>query len=1185
MDAVMDLSARAVSFVTLIQTVFIRSVVVVEKEPDPFQELYPSASIEVAFSALFFEKFSDLLETARQNEKNYGLNHKFLTVREGKAEFTEKNKYEEENEDAANDIDARIEELVWISSKAPDEKDKALSEKYALKLCYNFVQWIINNREQIIYRTGPDAVFDPPAVWRDAITELVYNSKEQRIALAAALEYLPIHIVLALGGGINQAQEQRILQWWPPSDESKEKATIIAEPETSMISLLTDKELTIRRKFIEDTGKFFLRYEEGGDNVGETYESKVINFLSDWKTLKTWLLRREAPLSFEYVFNDELDEIAGSRDMRRQEQELSGNEPPFKAVPPGEDPAGIFYGHCNPFIRAKNMKLCALTLSGGGIRSATFNLGLLQGLAQGGVINKIDYLSTVSGGGYIGSWLATWIKREGSVKKVTDRLDTSKSPNPMGEEVRPVRWLRMFSNYFAPNKGIMTVDSWTVGVTWLRNTLLNQVVIFSILFAILIATRLLWELWLIKFWARPLGQLFVYSGSCLLLFCMSVLTGSGMQWYLGKQTRLPLRLHDNSKRIAMAILLIAFAGSFMISATLYGHILNTTFFEKIRLLKYAGGWMLVTLLFVAEYGKYHKCLLPYTNSLFMARGTIFLTALFAAALGLVSLSLAWKLFEMIKDMIDIRVIKPDALAFAIGPAVVLLVFGITVVARMAFLGKFFPDERREWWGRMGATINKWAFIWMLLAAATLVIHDTLGPFMKTLKAPASIGGWMALVGATVKAAFSGKTSGKEEKKGFQAIGLDLLSSAGPYIFIAGLLIFLPQLIDPLMKKSIFPGFLDLKVGYKLGILLGMFLVLGTYLSWKLGVNEFSMHHFYRNRLVRAYLGATRRNPSRQKTANPFTNFDKMDDEKLAAFTNNKGYYGPYPVLNTALNATQVADLSRQDRKAESFIFSPLYCGFDFSRVRSSANPRSKSYDYGMRPTEQYAYPGGPAIGTAMAISGAAVNPNQGYHSSAGTAFLLTVFNVQMGWWIGNPRKSNWKDSDPDFALGYIFSNLSGQSSTKQPFVCLSDGGHFDNMGLYEMVRRRCSFIVVSDAEQDDKFTCEGFANAIRCCRIDLGAEIDIDISDIIKRKDSLSAGHFAFGKIRFSGEATASGTLLYIKSSITGDEPVDITEYAANNQTFPHQTTADQFFNERQFESYRKLGMHIAQLITNAKKV
>jgi hypothetical protein len=118
---------------------------------------------------------------------------------------------------------------------------------------------------------------------------------------------------------------------------------------------------------------------------------------------------------------------------------------------------------------------------------------------------------------------------------------------------------------------------------------------------------------------------------------------------------------------------------------------------------------------------------------------------------------------------------------------------------------------------------------------------------------------------------------------------------------------------------------------------------------------------------------------------------------------------------------------------------------------------------------------------------------------------------------------------------------------------------------------------LGDAEQDEGFTCEGLANAIRRCRVDFGAEIDIDLADITERKENLSHGHFALGRIRYKGEKKPSGVLLYFKSSLTGDEPVDVLEYAGKNKAFPHQTTGDQFFDEQQFESYRKLGLHVAE--------
>ncbi|MCW3090544.1 MAG: Patatin-like phospholipase [Ferruginibacter sp.] len=1165
MDAVMDLTARAVSFITLIQDTFLRASV-----PSANNELTPA--VMDVYGNTFPDRFNSYITIVKALDKEKCAGRTNGPDGERPVGF-----------------ESKVLELVWFSNKSVDETGKQLAEQYVVELCTDIVLWINANQTAIIEKVGTFGAFSPPYVWREAISEIVYSDIDQRIALAVCLEYLPIHIVLALGGTDYEAGDQRILQWWQTN--KKQNKITLNEDEQKLQEKF--------KKFVYGNNPKKSNDLPGDESINNFYWEKIIYLFGHYKELTEALLKNDAPLPFEYVFNEELDEIKSNRILRAKEllstdelqdqdqrtadiggNGLSNNAPGIHNA--AVHPAGPH--SCDPFVRARNMKLFAVAFSGGGIRSATFNLGILQGLSRQGMISRIDYLSTVSGGGYIGSWLATWIKRQGSIKKITDRLNPEKSADPFGEEVRPIRWLRMFSNYFTPNKSIMSLDSWTVGVTWLRNTLLNQLVIFLVLLAVLLLARSFYQLWFYKrIWAVLFPGLYVYITACLFSLIIALFTGIGMQWYNRgrRQTMLPFNLH-NSHWITVIILLLAITGSYMVSASLFTQQVSS-FPNKLLVLWPAGLFSLIVLLIIAWFGRYDKCIASFGKTQIGATFILIYTAFFSAIVGWLSLAGAWKLFELIKTFPEARA---QALGFAFGLPIVLLVFGVTVVSRMALLGKYFPDERREWWGRMGAVINRVAFIWILVSAATYLARGSLNPLLHRW-APATLGGWMALVGGTVKAAFSSKTSGKDETKGFQATALDLLSKAGPYLFALGILIFLPALIDPLMSKPGFPEAIAIRPWLKALILAVIFFIPGVYLSWKLGVNEFSMHHFYRNRLIRAYLGATRRRSSRERTANPFTGFDSLDDEKLSKFTNGQGYFGPYPILNTALNASQVLDLSRQDRKAESFIFSPLYCGFDFSTVRSSVNSVNKSYDYGFRRTEKYAYPNddGPGIGTAMAISGAAVNANQGYHSSAGTAFLLTVFNVQMGWWIGNPRKGKWQQSDPDFGLGYIFYNLTGQTNTKNEFVCLSDGGHFDNMGLYEMVRRRCAFIILGDSEQDENFSCEGFANAIRRCRIDFGAEIVIDIDDIVKRENHFSKQHYAIGEIRYSGDKTPTGVILYIKSSITGDEPVDVTEYAKKNPTFPHQTTADQFFDEEQFESYRKLGMHIADMAMSDRRV
>src|SRR5437762_2547407 len=141
-------------------------------------------------------------------------------------------------------------------------------------------------------------------------------------------------------------------------------------------------------------------------------------------------------------------------------------------------------------IHGLKEKRAALCISGGGIRSATFGLGILQGLARCGLLEKFHYLSTVSGGGYIGSWLSAWIRNHpngirGVVEDLKRRPDSTLHPEP-----QPVRHLREFSNYLAPRTSLTSVDFWTLITTFIRNMFLNWLVLISWLAAAMMIPRL-----------------------------------------------------------------------------------------------------------------------------------------------------------------------------------------------------------------------------------------------------------------------------------------------------------------------------------------------------------------------------------------------------------------------------------------------------------------------------------------------------------------------------------------------------------------------------------------------------------------------------------------------------------------------------------------------------------------------
>ncbi len=1162
MNAIMDLTARATSFITAIQTTLLKGAITSGEKNQSISILTLSAT----------DLQAALMGYAAREDAEQAGNPGTAVVNQGskKPEHDiDSNQYPKKEEDS---FSVKAIELIWISKKKVDQKIMAdLSLTYAVHLSGNLVDWLNANREHGIAELQHiNGNYPTPFMWREAISKILYAFPEERVALAKALQYLPMQVVLALRAGSFSAYRQRILQCWNME-------------ETQQSALLDNEEIKWLDQFIVAA------------------ETKVApeTLLTSTTELYNWLIKSLAPLSFEQIFDMELQEIQLNRDRRISEEQVAK---PYNASQATPKPIAAAN---DPFERAGQMDgLTALAFSGGGIRSATFNLGILQSLAKRNLIKKFDYLSTVSGGGYIGSWLAAWIKRDGSVVKVTNRLCPGLSPNPAGEELRPIKWLRMFSNYFSPNASIMSADAWTVGVTWVRNTLLNQIILFLSLLAVLFMGNLLFIAWsdiVNQTISSTNRQVFLYSLATLVP--VSLLAGLGMHAYHSQGIRwLKIRKQDTVV-MSKVLLFIAFTGAYIISAWLS----SKWYHQNIQCLSYKQKFIALlpaalvnfgALMIVAILGKYVNCiqdLLMVSNIQLkktIAWVMLVVTAALTALLSLIAMAGAWALLQKLNEATGVYVIKYCMqIKFILGFPLVLEVFSVTLVARMALLGRYFPDERREWWGRMGAFIHRTSFLWLLIASAALLGKDFIVYiFTKSpLASTAVTGGWMAMILSAVKAAFSGKVSGDKKPKSTGISLINILALLGPYLFAIGLLIFLPGLITPiynLVHYKIFQNTAaptdNLNEFYIICIIAFCFLT-SLLLSMQVGVNEFSMHHFYRNRLVRAYLGATRRATDRQKSSNPFTGFDMRDDEKLANMKNKYGYYGPYLILNAALNASQVTELDRQDRKAESFIFTPFHCGFDFSMLKAAADSKKKTYDYAYRQTKDYAFnDGGPTIGTAMAISGAAVNPNQGYHSSSATAFLLTVFNVQMGWWMGNPRKSTWQRSEPRFGLGYIFNNLVGKTNTQSDYVALSDGGHFDNMGLYELIRRRCAYIVLCDGEQDGEFTCEGFANAIRKCRIDFGADISIDISGIVTRKDGrFSAVNYAVGDIWYAG-ISKPGKILYIKSSIVEkDLPVDVLEYAKKNDSFPHQTTADQFFDEEQFESYRKLGMWIGDQAFN----
>lgn len=188
------------------------------------------------------------------------------------------------------------------------------------------------------------------------------------------------------------------------------------------------------------------------------------------------------------------------------------------------------------------------------------------------------------------------------------------------------------------------------------------------------------------------------------------------------------------------------------------------------------------------------------------------------------------------------------------------------------------------------------------------------------------------------------------------------------------------------------------------------------------------------------------------------------------------------------------------------------------------------------------------------------------------SFSLALLNVRLGYWTRNPAKSAGIFGGAPglwFLLKEMFSSMNEHS----PWLYISDGGHIENLGVYELLRRRCKYIVAVDGERDGRMTFAALTTLQRLASIDLGVKIDIDLNDLRLNEQGLSRSHFRFCRIEYPGKQF--GYLLYVKLSLTGNEGEFLRRYRLDEPAFPHHSTADQFFSEAQFEAYRNLGEHI----------
>jgi len=875
-------------------------------------------------------------------------------------------------------------------------------------------------------------------------------------------------------------------------------------------------------------------------------------------------------VSFQSVLHAELDQVEISRRYR----EVSQPVPPRTR----DDES---------FARADASHLAGLAFSGGGIRSATFNLGILQGLAEAKALRRFDYLSTVSGGGYIGGWFAGCVKRlqtngtdQPKLEKILLPAETRASTS---NEPAWVTFLRDYSNYLTPRLGLLGGDTWAFITTYLRNLFLNLLILVSALTSVLLLPYIL------DFVTRSIrGKLLVrvedhvivnghtaigdrtLIGLALVSLIIAVTSILRNVTVLG-DPRQSSAGFTGEKAVQLTIVLPLFLTAWLYSAWIYTFAsihpyLNAVFWVRDAVIVGVGAWAIGSLL---TWWFRHK-----EAPLQQLAPTLLWQFVAVVASSVTAGLLLWKLEDL--AIFFIGKSGPQHPTWSIVGWLPPLLIGVIIVAffiQIGITGRRTSEDVREWFSRLCGYLIINVLAWSaLFLVASPMLADRIHGWTRDLS------GIVVWLGSTGAGLFMAQKKDSDTRNGSK--GLDttkkLIAAVAPYLFVVGLLVLLSVVINMAhlrIDKTWRPSVYDIYV------CLGCAL-LSVLLSSRVDVNLFSMHALYGNRLVRCYLGAS--HPNRQPQ--PFTGFDPGDNLSLAELAPSAGYEGPYPIVNTALNLVHGKELAWQQRKAESFIFTPLYCGFSTQHNgQQTENPRLSPEAY--RPTSQYGYTGGPYLGTAVSISGAAASPNMGYHSSPAVGFLLTVFNVRLGWWMGNPRhERTWRTSAPRLGLIYLLNELIGRTDDTSAFVYLSDGGHFENLGIYELVRRRCGLIMVCDAVEDGDFQFQDLAGAIEKCRTDFSVEIDLgSVEEIRPPQDSIySKSHYAFGTIRY--DAHHAGVIIYVKASLTGNESVELASYQRAHPTYPHESTADQWFTELQFESYRQLGYRISQALAQDER-
>jgi hypothetical protein len=793
----------------------------------------------------------------------------------------------------------------------------------------------------------------------------------------------------------------------------------------------------------------------------------------------------------------------------------------YHLAPPGDDLTGI-------------------ALSGGGIRSASFSLGVLQALAARDLLKRLDYLSTVSGGGFIGSALTRW------------------AGGGEGDDERPAFGVRPRELAGTPAE----VFPWSTDdpSAW-RGQRGRKV-----------GARLLQHL-------RSHGNYLVPGEGITLLSALSVVTrGMIIQLLLF----LPL---------LVVLLLVLMAGLDLWTGARPPPLVVTPLVDPLPLVLGGG---LLTLAILALGALYWRASLPGAPGLlaalkpWLARPRAAYAALFAvAALGLVQLVRldAQHAWHGLRPLAAVALMM--LVAFVLLAGVYSLATGVSRLLARADTRMMTYDIRRLWesWAGFGAV----ATVTCGVVGAVPFLADALIGRL-SLPDPGAVGGVGALLAGLATTGWAYLRSARTSL-GALVGGRDgqpwLSASLGAAFLILGLVLVAHEIALWLYRAG--------SAGTAAAVVLGLLVVA---LALLVDINHTGLHRFYRDRLMEAFMPGFRE--ALQGRTGPVP--DATEQLGLARAGQRAAARAPYHLINANAVMINARDPRARLRGGDGFLLSPLFCGGNLT---------------GWRVTREF-MGNGMTLATAMAISGAAANPNTGTGGlgaarSRPVAIAMALANLRLGYWVPHPGRA------PEGGAGSWWRRLAALPSQLRPGLCaflpvghherhpwqeLTDGGHFENLGLYELARRRLRLIVVVDAAEDRAFRFGALQNALRRIGEDFGARVCFGCTDACTRSPPCPGDEIGVGEqgpldglipeldLRYPSGARLArrgwlrgviryadgtrGTLVYLKTTLVPDLALALLGYRDRNPDFPDQSTADQFFDEEQLEAYRELGYRIA---------